>query len=86
MSNSCVIVDTVDKYNRYCGFETLHPLVSVVDLKQAKQMYPECKLHYGLYALWLKNGVGCTLRYGRRECDYQDGTVVCFAPGQVEHG
>ena len=81
--DSIVIVDTVDKYNRYCGFETLHPLVSVVDLKQAKRMYPECKLHFGLYSLWLKNGTGCTLRYGRREYDYQDGTVVCFAPGQV---
>ena len=52
-------------------------------MAEAQRNYPECKLNYGLYALWLKQGVGCTLRYGRRNYDYQDGTVVSFAPGQV---
>jgi AraC-like DNA-binding protein len=40
-------------------------------------------MHYGIYALWLKNGVGCSLKYGRRHYDYAEGTVVCFAPGQM---
>lgn len=78
-----VQLNSIPNYCKYCGFEVLHPLVAVVDLAEAQRNYPECKLNYGLYALWLKQGVGCTIRYGRRNYDYQDGTVVSFAPGQV---
>lgn len=76
-------LNSIPDYCKYCGFEVLHPLVAVVDMAEAQRNYPECKLNYGLYALWLKQGVGCTIRYGRRNYDYQDGTVVSFAPGQV---
>jgi AraC-like DNA-binding protein len=78
-----VQLNSIPDYCKYCGFEVLHPLVAVVDMAEAQRNYPECKLNYGLYALWLKQGVGCTNRYGRRNYDYQDGTVVSFAPGQV---
>ena len=78
-----VQLNSIPDYCKYCGFEVLHPLVAVVDMAEAQRNYPECKLNYGLYALWLKQGVGCNIRYGRRNYDYQDGTVVSFAPGQV---
>ena len=78
-----VQLNSISDYCKYCGFEVLHPLAAVVDLAEAKRNYPECKLNYGLYALWLKQGVGCNIRYGRKNYDYQDGTVVSFAPGQV---
>lgn len=78
-----VQLNSIPDYCKYCGFEVLHPLVAVVDMAEAQRNYPECKLNYGLYALWLKQGVGCAIRYGRRNYDYQDGTVVSFAPGQV---
>lgn len=32
MDNSIISLDSVDKYNRLFGLETLHPLVSVVNL------------------------------------------------------
>ena len=83
MENEIIQLNDINTYCKYCGFEVLHPLVAVVDMAEAKRNYPECKLNYGLYALWLKQGVGCTIRYGRRNYDYQDGTVVSFAPGQV---
>ena len=41
------------------------------------------RLNYGLYALFLKQGAGCSIRYGREKYDYQEGTVVSFKPGQV---
>ena len=41
------------------------------------------RLNYGLYALFLKQGDGCSIRYGREKYDYQEGTVVSFKPGQV---
>lgn len=76
-------LDTVDKYNKLYGLETLHPLVSVVDLTQATKVVNHLQMNYGIYALFLKEGKSCEIRYGRREYDYQEGTIVSFAPGQV---
>lgn len=76
-------LDSIDKYNKLYGFETRHPLVTVVDLKKAARIPDRFTIDYGVYALFLKNGVSCSIRYGRRQYDYQEGTVVTFAPGQV---
>ena len=78
-----VKLDTVDKYNKLYGLETLHPLVTVVDLTKATKSVNHIIMDYGLYALFLKNGKDCTLKYGRREYDYTEGTITSFAPGQV---
>lgn len=76
-------LDTVDKYNKLYGMETLHPLVSVIDLTKATKVVNHIQMTYGLYALFLKGGKSCEIKYGRRNYDYQEGTVVSFAPGQV---
>lgn len=76
-------LNSVDTYNKLYGLPTLHPLVTVVDLKQAKEVVNNARFTYGLYALFLKNGVQCTLKYGRKKYDYQEGSIVSFAPGQV---
>lgn len=76
-------LDTVDKYNKLYGLETLHPLVAVVDLTKATKFVNHITMDYGLYALFLKGGKECDIKYGRREYDYQQGTIVSFAPGQV---
>ena len=78
-----VKLDTVDKYNKLYGLETLHPLVTVVDLTKATKSVNHIIMDYGVYALFLKNGKDCTLKYGRREYDYTEGTITSFAPGQV---
>lgn len=82
MENKIVRLDSIDAYNKLYGLPTRHPLVTVIDLKNAVHMADSMRLDYGLYALFLKNGVNCTIRYGRRKYDYQAGTVVSFAPGQ----
>ena len=73
---------SVDQYNSLYGFETLHPLVSVADLRKATKSLNNVQLNYGLYAVFLKLYKSCDIRYGRRTYDYQDGTIVCFAPDQ----
>lgn len=78
-----VLLDSVDKYNKLYGLETLHPLVSIVDLSKATQVVNHVKMDYGVYALYLKNSTECNIKYGRKKYDYQEGTIVCFAPGQV---
>lgn len=76
-------LEHVDQYNNLYGLETLHPLVSVVDLTKATKQVNHIQMNYGLYALYLKLSKSCDIKYGRRNYDYQEGTIVCFAPGQT---
>lgn len=82
MDSRTVNLDTVDQYNRLYGLETLNPLVSVVDLNKATRRVEYTRWNYGIYALFLKLEKACDIWYGRQPYDYQEGTVVCFAPGQ----
>lgn len=84
MNTSDIInLKSIDQYNRLYGLETLHPLVAVVDLKDATTYPTHFTLNYGVYALFLKQTRCGDLRYGRQPYDYQEGTVTSFAPGQV---
>jgi len=62
--------------------ETLHPLVSVFEFSKMK-LIPEAKAHYGFYCVFLKDAVCGDLKYGCNYYDYQEGTLVFIAPGQV---
>lgn len=75
-------IETIDEYNRMLGVETLHPLVSVIDLSKAHRM-AHFRQTYGFYVVFLKEVKCGNLTYGRNTYDYQEGTVVALAPGQV---
>lgn len=76
----------VADYNALMGVETLHPLITAIDLAEIKQggvgMH-SFRIHYGLYAIYLKETKSCGLKYGHSYYDYDEGTLVFFAPGQV---
>ncbi len=76
--------DTVQAFNDHYGFETQHPLVSVVRYDKEHTL-DEHIVHYGLYALFLKENKGCKLSYGRTKYDFDEMTVTSFAPGQSIH-
>ena len=82
-SKEIVNLDSIDAYNKLYGLRTRHPLVNVIDLKQATRAVNHVRVNYGVYALFLKNGVQCSLKYGRRNYDYQEGSVVSFSPGKI---
>lgn len=75
-------IDTVEQYNDYFGVETLHPLVTVIDGSKGKPLHFYRKL-YNIYAILLKDGECGNLKYGRSLYDYQRGTMLFIAPGQV---
>ena len=79
-----IYLNTVQQFNELYGFETVHPLVSVV--RCDKRMRVQEKIfHYGLYALFLKENKGCQFSYGRTKYDFDEMTVTSFAPGQTVH-
>ncbi len=77
-------INTVQDFNDMHGFATLHPLVSVAHYEHENPV-EEALLHYGVYALFLKENKGCKLSYGRTEYDFDEMTVTSFAPGQTIH-
>lgn len=76
--------NSVQDFNERFGFETLHPLVSVVRYDKPRKL-EEAVYHYGLYALFLKENKGCKLSYGRTPYDFDEMTITSFAPGQTIH-
>lgn len=77
-----VKMNTVQEYNRTFGVETLHPLISVVDFSTLKSL-KHGRINFGFYAVFLKQLNCGELSYGRSTYDYQEGTLVFVAPGQV---
>jgi AraC-like DNA-binding protein len=75
-------LNSVTEYNHLRGVKTLHPLVTMLDLSKAAPM-PAQNFHFGLYAIYLKELECGELSYGRSKYDYQEGTLVFIAPGQV---
>ena len=74
--------DTVSQYNAFNRNETLHPLVSVVDLSKAAPRQLR-RMSYGFYTVFLKEIKCGDLRYGCSNYDYEEGTLVFLAPGKV---
>ena len=81
--STIVRLDSIDAYNKLYGLETKHPLVTVIDLTEATKTVNHVRMDYDVYALFLKNGTNCTLKYGRQPYDYHEGTIVSFSPGQL---
>jgi AraC family transcriptional regulator, transcriptional activator of pobA len=73
---------TVAQYNELRGVETLHPLVTIIDLSKAQPM-PATSFNFGLFAVYLKEFQCGQLKYGHSHYDYREGTLVFIAPGQV---
>ena len=80
--NNTIQFDTVIQYNTYNNQETLHPLVSVVDLSKATCTLGK-RMNLGIYTVILKDVICGDLKYGNNYYDYQEGTLIFFAPGQV---
>ncbi|WP_158827395.1 helix-turn-helix domain-containing protein [Mucilaginibacter lacusdianchii] len=77
-----VKINSVAQYNAMRGVTTKHPLITVIDLSKANLM-PAGSFNFGLYAVGLKELNLGQLRYGRSHYDYQEGSLIFVAPGQV---
>lgn len=82
MAEDILRLNTIDEYNKWMMTETLHPLVTVVDFSKLPAA------HYGrysfdFYAIMLKDANCGEMIYGRNYYDYQEGTLLFVAPGQI---
>jgi AraC family transcriptional regulator, transcriptional activator of pobA len=75
-------LESVSQYNALMGQETLHPLVSVIDFSKVEPRQ-HVRMNLGFYTIFLKDVKCGDLKYGKNYYDYQEGTLVFIAPGQV---
>lgn len=75
-------ISSIHDYNDFLGIETLNPLVTFIDFREVKVLKHKRK-YYGFYSIYLKEKIHGKLTYGRSQYDYQEGTLVFVAPGQV---
>tara|TARA_R110000796_G_scaffold183498_2_gene299940 strand:- start:10844 stop:11737 length:894 start_codon:yes stop_codon:yes gene_type:complete len=75
-------IDKVSQFNDQMGIETLHPLVSVINFDEVNPIQ-HFKRYMGVYTVFLKD-INCgNLMYGCQNYDYEEGTLVFVAPGQI---
>jgi len=74
--------NSIKEYNSFSSQKTLHPLVSIVNLNNAEPRQHR-KVRYEFYTIFLKEIKCGDLRYGLKNYDYEEGTLIFLAPGQV---
>lgn len=78
-------ITTFDTIKQYCAFnnqEVQHPQIALVDLALADPRKLQ-RMQFNFYLVFLKE-INCgDLRYGCHNYDYDEGTLVFLAPGQV---
>ncbi len=76
-------INTVSEFNNLVGVNTLHPLITVIDFSQIKPIRLEGMFTMSLYAITIKGKSCGQIKYGRSNYDYQEDSMVFFAPNQI---
>ena len=75
-------VRNVNDYSSYLGYDSPHPLVCVIDYTEVSPIRHSLN-NYSVYGLFLRDDANVDLDYGCGKYDYNKGTLLCVAPGQV---
>ena len=62
--------------------KTLHPHINLVDLSKSNEL-ARTKFTLGFYAIIIKETNCGDIRYGNKNYDYADGSMVFFSPNQI---
>ncbi|MDR6241512.1 helix-turn-helix domain-containing protein [Aureibacter tunicatorum] len=78
-------VPSIHKLHKLLGIEPpAHPLISVIDLTKAHPIQSNfnSKMVFSFYAVMLKQGENCKMKYGRQPFDFEEGTIFYISPDQ----
>lgn len=76
-----VKIDTIQHLNELYGFEHLNPMISTGRYEGVLE--PGATTYdFGVYAIYIKETKGCELNYGLTRYDFDEMSVIAFAPGQ----
>jgi len=75
---------SISDISSFMECKIMHPLVAVVDFSKVDEYIEEgTRISCDFYMVMFKNYCANHLRYGKKAYDFQDGSLVCFAPKQV---
>jgi AraC-like DNA-binding protein len=77
-----LIIKSFSQFNTLRGYKALHPLANVIDFSKSKPIQ-NASVHIDRFSVALKESICGDLKYGSNYYDYQEGTLVFMAPGQV---
>lgn len=83
-----LIIESIDQVHRIAtSTKPKHPLISVVGASwqppmEVKVPLMQRRIVSHLYAVSLKRGNECGIKYGRQYYDFQEGSLLCVAPMQ----
>lgn len=81
---SIINLKSISEINNFVKNKTKHPLVAVVDFSKLDGHFEEgTRISCDFYSVMFKNHCSNKIKYGRETYDFQDGSLVCFAPKQV---
>ena len=75
-------VSNVNDYGSYLGCTSRHPLVCVIDYAEVSPIRHSLN-NYSVYGLFLRDDADVDLDYRCGKYDYNKGTLLCVAPGQI---
>ncbi len=82
--NEILQIKSIKQYNDLYGFDTINPLITIANFDEnVKHPEEELVITVDFYAVYLKETKSCTINYGKTKYDYDDRTIVSFAPGQT---
>lgn len=83
--NDIVHIKTISQLHRLLAIEKpLHPLVSVVRHTSDMNLnFGDTRFNSDLYFISLKENIQGSFKYGRNSYDFEEGTLVFIAPGQI---
>lgn len=83
-----LVIESIDQVHRMAtDTRPGHPLVSVIGASwqppmEVKVPLIQRRIVSHLYVVSLKRGNECGIKYGRQTYDFQEGSLLCIAPGQ----
>lgn len=83
MSNEILRFKTIADYMQAFGLAARTPLCEVIDFSQGLHMLSANRMIADFYCIFLKDVHCGDMIYGRQTYDYQAGTLVFLAPGQL---
>jgi AraC-like DNA-binding protein len=75
-------IDSIKEFNALSNCVTQHPLVSIVNVEKGG-LKKSRRVRYGFYTVFFKKVHCGDLRYGLKNYDYEEGTLIFLAPGQA---
>ncbi|TKG89856.1 AraC family transcriptional regulator [Puteibacter caeruleilacunae] len=80
-------VNSISKLHELLGYPTkpAHPLITLIDFSKVKMIKSETSKRYilGFYLVSLKKLSGAGFKYGRKDYDFSEASLLCMAPEQL---